>query len=64
MELSLRLGFPAQAQHRVGTAMGFWNLIMEALGPMVIFPNPTAIPTVPCEYLFYHPPGNRLRPPA
>jgi hypothetical protein len=28
---------------------------MEALGPMFIFPNPTTVPTVPYEYLFYHP---------
>jgi hypothetical protein len=50
--------------YTVGTAMGFWNLVMGALGPIVIFPNLAAIPTVPCEYLSCHPTGDQLWPPA
>jgi hypothetical protein len=50
--------------YMLGTTTQFQNLIMEALDPIVIFSNPMAIPTVPCEYQFYHPPGDRLQPPA
>jgi hypothetical protein len=48
----------------VGTVTRFWNLIVDALGPMIIFLNSMVVPTIPCEYLFCHPPTDRLRSPA
>jgi hypothetical protein len=47
-----------------GTTAGFQNLIMEALGSVIIFLNPVAVSTEPYEYPFYHPTSDRLQPPA
>jgi hypothetical protein len=56
MALSLQLAPPQPRRslggYTVGTIVGFQDLIMEALGPMIISPNPTAVPAVSYEYLF------------
>jgi hypothetical protein len=48
----------------VRATMGFQNLIMEALSPIITPANPMVAPTVSYEYLFYHPSSEQLRPPA
>jgi hypothetical protein len=48
----------------MGTTMGFQNLIMEAIGSVIIILNPATDPTVSYEYLFCHLTSNQLRPPA
>jgi hypothetical protein len=47
----------------VGTTAGFQNLIMEALGPVIIFLNPMVVLAVSCEYLCCHPSSGQLWPP-
>jgi hypothetical protein len=61
MEVSFRPGSRAQAQPR-GLHGGHRLRILKpdhgGLGPVFIFLNPAAIPTMPYEYLFCHPTGD------
>jgi hypothetical protein len=50
--------------YTVSTTVGFWNLIMEALRPIITSLNPATVPAVSYEYLFCLPSSDRLRPPA
>jgi hypothetical protein len=46
----------------VGTTTGFPVEIVEAFSPILSPPNPTDVPIVTYEYLFYAPSSDRLRP--
>jgi hypothetical protein len=46
----------------VGTTTGFPVEIVEAFSPILSPLNPTDVPIVTYEYLFYAPSSDRLRP--
>jgi hypothetical protein len=55
MQLSLCLSFHLRRSlggYTMGTTMGFWVEIVEALAPQTSPPNPVEVPTVAYEHLF------------
>jgi hypothetical protein len=55
MQLSLCLSFLLRRSlggYTVGTTVGFWVEIVEALAPQTLPPNPAEVPAVAYEHLF------------